>query len=148
MQLLGWIGLSYTDLIERDWRSCTDLLWTRDVLKYAQHWTRFCVRVWALLYWLPSIIEPIGICCIINPGRDRMAGVKNIPRTTINKIFIIFFLVHSFIHLHLPGRHSTSGLFNTSACAYTHTHSRIGCDLCIKHCGRTDYTGIWLDIKR
>lgn len=99
MQLLGWIGLSYADLIERDWRSCADLLWARDVLKYAQHWTHSCMRAWALLFWLPSIIEPIGICCIINHGRERASGVKNIPRTTINKIFIWFwFLVHSFIH--------------------------------------------------
>lgn len=146
MQLLGWIGLSYTDLIERDWRSCADLLWARDVLKYAQHWTHSCMRVWALLFWLLSIIEPIGICCIINHGQERTSGVKNIPRTTINKIFIRFlFLVHSFIHLHLPDRHSTSGLFNTSASV--HTLPLIGCDLWIKHCGSTDYTEIWFDIK-
>lgn len=101
MQLLDWIGFSYTDLIERDCRSCADLLWTQDVLnmRIGHAHSSVCVCVRALLHWLPSIIEPIGICCIINPKRDSRAGVKNIPRTTINKIFIRFSsFPRSFIH--------------------------------------------------
>lgn len=95
------VGVNWPLLHWLNWKRLSDLQWARDVLKYAQRWTRSCMRAWALLFWLPSIIEPIGICCIINPGRESTAGVKNIPRTTINKIFIrFFFLVHSFIHLH------------------------------------------------
>lgn len=106
-----------------NWKRLSDLLWARDVLKYAQRWTRSCMHAWALLFWLPSIIEPIGICCIINPGRESAAGVKNIPRTTINKIFITFFFFFSFIHSFASPWQAQHLWFIQYICLCAHTRS-------------------------